>query len=148
MNGPFGAGGSYRDLYLVRPDGSHLRRLPSLSGHDGTAVWSPDGSRLAFDSDRRGAFDLYTMTPDGRDQRQLTHHEGSGGYAAYPSWSPDGSKIVFNASNPAPLVVSPGTVRRRGGFAARLGTTMHALLRPDEAQPLVVQANEAGFHSA
>jgi len=100
VNGPFGAGGSYRDIYLVRPDGSDLRRLTTLSVYDGIASWSPDGSRLAFVSDRSGAFDIYTMTSDGRDQRQLTHHEGSRGSAAWPSWSPDGSEIVFNASNP------------------------------------------------
>jgi len=122
VNGPVGAGGSHRDVYLVRPDGSDLRRLTSLSGYDGSAVWSPDGSRLAFNSDRRGAFDLYTMTSDGRDQRQLTHHEGSGGSAAYPRWSPDGSKIVFNASNPPgdPAGASIYTVPAGGGEATRV----------------------------
>ncbi len=122
VNGPFGAAGFHRDVYLLRPDGADLRRLTSLSGFDGGATWSPDGSRLAFVSDRGGAFDLYTMTPDGRNQRQLTHHDGSRGHAAFPSWSPDGSELVFNASNPpgdsagASIYKMPA----RGGDATRV----------------------------
>ena len=101
VKGPLGgAAGFHRNIYLVRPDGTDLRRLTSLSGFDGGAAWSPDGSGLAFVSDRGGAFDLYTMAPDGRDQRQITHHASGPGYAAYPSWSPDGDQIAFNASNP------------------------------------------------
>lgn len=72
VKGPYGAAGVHRSVYLVRPDGTDLRRLMILSGFDGNATWSPDGSRFALVSDRGGAFDLYIVTPDGRDQRQLT----------------------------------------------------------------------------
>jgi diaminobutyrate-2-oxoglutarate transaminase len=42
------------DIYLIRPDGSGLRRLTSHPAADGSPDWRPDGRRLAFTSDRAG----------------------------------------------------------------------------------------------
>ena len=99
IHGPLGIAGFHRDIYEVRPDGSGVHRLTIGSGFTGDAVWSPSGNRLAFGSDRAGAFDLYTMATDGSDVRQLTDHSGGRGFAAYASWSPSGTDLVFNATN-------------------------------------------------
>lgn len=135
VKGPLGAAGFHRDVYVVRPDGTDMRRLTSLSGFDGDATWSPDGNRIAFVSDRGGAFDLFTMSPDGRDQRPLTHHDTKGSFAAFPSWSPDGSELVFNASNPPDdsVSVSIYTMPARGGQATRVtrGYDFHPDWSPD-----------------
>lgn len=40
--------------------------------HSWAAVWSPDGKRLAFNSDRTGRLEIYVTKADGTDQRQLT----------------------------------------------------------------------------
>lgn len=56
--------------------------------------WSPDGKTIAFNSDRDGAFKIYTMNSDGTDQKVFIDHLE----AAFPSWSPDGKKIAFNAT--------------------------------------------------
>jgi Tol biopolymer transport system component len=122
VKGPYGAAGFHRDVYLMRPDGTDLRRLTSLTGFDGDATWSPDGSRIAFASDRGGAFDVFTMTSDGRDQHQLTHHDSSRGYAAWPSWSPDGSELVFNGTNPPGNSAGASIYKMpaRGGVATRV----------------------------
>lgn len=115
VKGPVGAAGFHSNIYLMRPDGSDARRLTSWTGYDGYPIWSPDGSRLAFVSDRGGALDVYTMRPAGSDQRQLTHHEGGRGLATFPSWSPDGSEIVFDASNPAGDAVGASLYRISAG---------------------------------
>jgi Tol biopolymer transport system component len=40
------------DIYLIQPDGTGLRRLTRLDGANTSPAWSPDGKRIAFDSDR------------------------------------------------------------------------------------------------
>ncbi len=137
VKGPVGVAEAHRDVYLMRPDGTDLRRLTTLNGYNGDATWSPDGSRLAFVSDRGGAYNLYTMAPDGRDQRRLTQHDSGRGFAVYPSWSPDGSELVFDASNPLgdSARASIYTMPARGGEATRItrGYDFRADWSPDGA---------------
>lgn len=122
IHGPLGIAGFHSDVYEVRPDGSRLRRLTDGNGFNGDAVWSPDSNRLAFGSDRGGAFDLYTMAPDGGDVRQLTDHAGGRGFAAYASWSPSGTDIVFDATNERgdPAAASIYLIAVAGGEASRI----------------------------
>ena len=56
-------------------------------------MWSPDGSRIAFVSNRAGGFpELYLMFADGTGVVRLTTNSL---IDANPSWSPDGTKLVF-----------------------------------------------------
>jgi Tol biopolymer transport system component len=57
---------------------------------------SPDGSRVAFDSDRDGVRGVYVAGRDGTHVRRVS---GSG-YAAVPVWSPDGSELLYIAAEP------------------------------------------------
>ena len=49
-------------------------------------------SRIVFSSDRNGDFEIYSMLPDGSDQKRLTTNSS---YDDMPAWSPDGKKIAF-----------------------------------------------------
>lgn len=88
----------YRDLYLMRSDGSGVHRLSRHAGINADAAWNPDGERLVLMSDRSGTWDVHTMRTDGSSPEQLTHHAGSGGWAGFPRWSPEGSRIVFGSA--------------------------------------------------
>ena len=57
---------------------------------------SPDGTRIAFDSDRDGERAIYLANADGSDVERVT----DGGYAAVPTWSPDGKRIAFVRAEP------------------------------------------------
>src|SRR5215467_1229380 len=72
----------------------------TYSKRDSTSpAWSPDGSRLAFISDREGKRQIYLISPSGGEARQLTRVET--GVSAF-EWSPDGGRIAFTASDPDP----------------------------------------------
>lgn len=61
----------------------------------GTFEWSPDGSRIAFDSQSAdGSFDIWTIGADGSSLRQLTRNSGD---ETLPSWSRDGRYVYFTA---------------------------------------------------
>jgi Tol biopolymer transport system component len=72
-----------------------VARLTTAGGDDHWPRVSPDGSRVAFFSNRDGNQEIYTMTIDGGSQLRLTTNPDRD---EAPSWSPDGSKIVFNSN--------------------------------------------------
>ncbi|MBI5837631.1 MAG: PD40 domain-containing protein [Candidatus Eisenbacteria bacterium] len=84
------------DIYSVRPDGSDLRRLNDVPGYNAEAVYSPDGRKILFTSDREGDLELYTMNSDGSDVRRITRALGYDGGAFF---SPDGKRIVFRGKH-------------------------------------------------
>ena len=56
---------------------------------------SPDGTKIAFESDRDGDWDIFVMDSDGNNVKRLTNHSATDQSAA---WSPDGTKIAFQSN--------------------------------------------------
>lgn len=75
------------ELYVIRSDGTHLRRLPGTRVGDELPAWSPDGRTLAF----AGPHGVYTMRFDGTGRRKIFPHGSVLGVA----WSPDGRRLAF-----------------------------------------------------
>ena len=65
---------------------------------DAYPMLSPDGSRVLFESDRTGNWEIYTMRPDGTDLVRLTTNTAPD---VTPIWSPDGKRIVFASERDA-----------------------------------------------
>jgi TolB protein len=82
---------------LARPTAPRATNLTNQAAHDDVCpVWSPDGQRIAFVSDRDGPRDEYhvfTMRPDGTDVTRVSS-EPADSYGAQPQWSPDGSRLL------------------------------------------------------
>ncbi len=71
-------------------------------------AWSPDGARIAFLSNRKSGWDLYTMRPDGADLQRLTH----GRAPERPAWSADSDWIAFEREKAIEAVpVDGGEIR-------------------------------------
>ncbi|MFA5034618.1 MAG: FlgD immunoglobulin-like domain containing protein [Candidatus Margulisiibacteriota bacterium] len=71
---------------------SSLIQLTSSDAWDFEPSWSPDGSKLAFSSNRSGDYDIWVMNENGTGLANLTSNPA---YDGKPSWSPDGAKIAF-----------------------------------------------------
>jgi Tol biopolymer transport system component len=80
------------DLYVASADGSELRRLTDGSSHDRSPQWSPDGQRIAFHSDRTGAYQIWSTDAAATELTRLTT---SGVHTIYPFWSPDSRSVGF-----------------------------------------------------
>lgn len=81
------------DIYLKRTDGRTVTQLTADPGQDVMPSFSPDGSRIAFASNRDGNWDIYVMGTGGGRAVKLT---GTPQHDVHPTWSSDGKKLVFS----------------------------------------------------
>jgi TolB protein len=80
------------EVFVANADGSNARNLTNHPAFDGWPAWSPDGTLIAFASNRNGRYQIFIMKPDGTDVRLVANTEGR---ATVPRWSPDGKTIYF-----------------------------------------------------
>src|SRR5262249_58882832 len=73
---------------------STLVRLTNNNAQDTAPSWSPDGSKIAFGSNRDGKTEIYVMDADGSNVKRLTNNLADDNF---PRWSPDGRKILFTS---------------------------------------------------
>ncbi len=80
------------DIYTMNANGKSHKNLTETPASEWVPVWSPDGQKIAFASDRDGDSEIYIMDKDGSNLEKLTDNQG---YDGRPRWSPDGEKISF-----------------------------------------------------
>ncbi len=87
---------SYRgDLWTVPAAGGTASPLTVHPAYDTAPVWSPDGKKIAFASDRYGNFDLFVMPAAGGDATRLTLLSVD---EVPTSFAPDGERVLFSAT--------------------------------------------------
>jgi serine/threonine protein kinase/Tol biopolymer transport system component len=80
------------DLFVVRTDGSGQRQLTEDAFKDRHPIWSPDGRRLLFYSNRGGEYGAWTIRPDDKSLEQVL--PAGSKPLTFPIWSPDGGRIA------------------------------------------------------
>jgi hypothetical protein len=83
-----------QQIFVVKPDGAENRRLTQEGKRNLSPVWSPDGTKVAFASDRSSSLQIWLMNADGSNPRQLTTE----GENEMPTWSPDGRRLAFSSN--------------------------------------------------
>ena len=84
------------EIYIVRTDGTDARNITNENvAEDNFPAWSPNGSRIAFHTNRTTNYDIFLMNPDGSALVNLTQHP-AGDFL--PAWSPNGSRIAFESN--------------------------------------------------
>ena len=86
------------DIYIKRVGGATITQVTNDPANDVMPTFSPDGSKIAFASDRAGNWDIYVMDAQGGRPVQITTDPT---HDIHPSFSPDGTQLVY-ASYGAP----------------------------------------------
>ena len=73
-------------------DGTGVARITHNDANQSGPSWSPDGTRIAYNSDAAGNYDIYSMNVDGSS---IVQHTVDPADDTLPSWSPDGQQIAF-----------------------------------------------------
>jgi TolB protein len=81
------------DLYVIRANGTHLRRLTRGAVMDYDPTWSPDGRQIAFIRNNV----LVVMRTDGRNTRTL--YSNANEVLSGPTWSSDGKWSAFGSDS-------------------------------------------------
>jgi Tol biopolymer transport system component len=77
-----------------RVGGATAIRVPGTNSSDRSPTWSPDGTRIAFVSFRKGDGEIYVMNGDGSGVKELTFSLATDDD---PAWAPDGGRIAFES---------------------------------------------------
>ncbi|MEO6391975.1 MAG: protein kinase [Pyrinomonadaceae bacterium] len=86
-------GKTQEDLMVMDRNGENPRNLMLDNFRERVPRWSPDGKRIAFQSDRSGKYQVWTIAPDGNDLQQLTFSEKIGAIGAV--YGPDGKRLAY-----------------------------------------------------
>ena len=104
-------------VYVVNADGSGAKTLTNRAlAFDAHPAWSPDGTRIAFESTVEGRRTIWVMQADGQGLRRLTELTGAAVETA-PAWSPRGDRIAYasdrDGNSEIYVVGADGTGSRR-----------------------------------
>ncbi|MEM9345888.1 MAG: S41 family peptidase [Planctomycetota bacterium] len=91
------------DLWRVPATGGQAIRLTAHPMNDSNSAWSPDGQQIAFNSDRSGYVNVYTMTADGQAITPVTREDRS---HRLMSWA-DGQTLAVSAYREADVHRNP-----------------------------------------
>ena len=98
--------GSQEDLFVVGADGKGERRLTNDVFRDRVPRWSPDGTRIAFYSNRTGNYEIWMIRADGSGLEQVSRSGTRDAIRAV--WSPDSRKLAGSYARESAFIIELG----------------------------------------
>ncbi len=95
------------DIWIANENGQEARRLTDNAARDQFPRFSPDGSQIAFSSNRDGNYDVFVISAEGGKPRQLTFHTAADNVVG---WTNDGKHVVFSSTRGAGVFPSVATL--------------------------------------
>lgn len=94
------------DIYTVATAGGRAKRITSAPSYESVPVWSRDGKKIAFASDRNGNNDVFVVEAQGGTPQRLTYNSAN---ETPESFDPEGKNVIFSASiqDPASSALFP-----------------------------------------
>ena len=86
-----------RELWMYDAEGKTRERVDANPGDENWLIWSPDGKRIAYNSQRTRGLDLYGRDIGSTLENLLAVDEGRGQWPV--SWSPDGKNLLVVTNN-------------------------------------------------
>lgn len=118
------------DIWTVPVTGGEARQLTVRDSYESSPVWSPDGKKIAFASDRNGNNDIYVMDSRGGNLRRLTSNSA----AEIPEgFSPDGKEVYYSAAIQAPassVMYPSGRMTQLYAVDVEIGKSRQVLATP------------------
>ena len=122
------------DIYTVPSAGGQARQLTSNAAYDTAPFWSPDGTRIAFTSDRDGSPDVFVVAANGGTPVRITTNSGS---ETVQGWLND-STVVFASSD----VSAEPTGLNNPFFAITYKVAARPGARPEVFLPLATRGGD------
>lgn len=97
------------DLWTMRI-GETPEKVTDDTFYESDPAWSPDGSRLAYISDRNGSLDIWIREVESGEEQALTSSDGA---ALYPAWSPNGNRMVYQTEAGGTMLINVETGESR-----------------------------------
>jgi TolB protein len=130
-------------IYVMRADGTGLRRVTNAPANDESPTWSPDGRRIAFARDA----ELFVVPSRGGPARRIG--DGVGGETLDPAWSPSGKLIAYDYRPPGYSIREIWVVGVDGKRARQVTRLREISTRPawsPDGRSLAFQSDARGGH--